>query len=181
MNNAIHTIGHSNRSLDDHIKLLKDAGVDYLIDVRRFPHSPRQPHFNIEALPGELAKAEIKYHHMAALGGRRPPRADGKASMHTLWREGGGFQSYADYAETPLFAIALKELMKIAETFHAAIMCAEADWRNCHRRIITDYLLINGVQVEHIMSRSIEAAQLTHGALIRTNRSLLYSDMPLFA
>ena len=147
---TIFTIGHSTRPLEDFIALLRNAGADHLVDVRRFPHSRRQTQFNIETLPAALAEHGIGYTHMESLGGRRKARADGKPSPHTLWRE-DGFRNYADYAETPEFRTAFDELKQIAQTRRAAIMCAEAVWWRCHRRIITDYLLAAGMEVKHIL------------------------------
>ena len=177
---TIFTIGHSTRTLEKFIELLKGANINHLADVRRFPHSRRQPQFNIETLPDALAKASIGYTHMPALGGRRAARADGKPSENTLWRE-EGFRNYADYAETPEFRAAFDELMKLAKTKRAAIMCAEALWWQCHRRIIADYLIAAGVKAEHILDSKIEPAHLTEGAIIRPDKSVLYTDMPLLA
>jgi uncharacterized protein (DUF488 family) len=171
----VFSIGHSNRSLEEFVRLLQGAGVDHLVDVRRFPHSSRHPHFNIEMLPDSLAKAGIHYSHMAELGGRRPARADGKPSENTLWRE-KSFQNYADYAETPVFRAAFEKLLEFARTGRPAIMCAEALWWQCHRRIITDYLLAAGVEVDHIIGDKIEPARLTESAIIRPDHTLLYSD-----
>lgn len=177
--NSIFTIGHSTRSLELFLSLLRESGVDYLIDVRRFPHSRRQPQFNVETLPGELTKLGIGYQHMPDLGGRRPKRADGKPSPHTLWRE-DGFRNYADYAETPEFHLALDALIKLAKTKHPAIMCAEALWWQCHRRIITDYLLAAGIKVEHILGDKIEKAHMTEGARVQGDH-IIYSATPLLA
>ena len=90
---------------------------------------------------------------ISADGGRN--RKDGEPSPNTLWRE-EGFRNYADYAETPAFHAAFDELLKLAQTKHVAIMCAEALWWQCHRRIITDYLIASGAQVEHILENKIE-------------------------
>jgi uncharacterized protein (DUF488 family) len=170
------TIGHSTRKLEDFLALLQGAEVDHLADVRRFPHSPRQPHFNIESLPASLAGIGIGYTHMEALGGRRKAHKD---SPHTLWRE-EGFRGYADYAETPPFRLALNDLLRRAQEKRVAIMCAEALWWQCHRRIIADYLLAAGIEVNHILDGKIEPARLTTGAIIKSG-SLLYSDMPLLS
>lgn len=177
---TVFTIGHSTRTLEEFIALLRNAGVDHLVDVRRFPHSPRQQQFNIESLPAALAERGIGYVHMAALGGRRKARADGKPSENTLWRE-QSFRNYADYAETKEFHTALKELKKIAEVKTTAIMCAEAVWWKCHRRIISDYLLAAGMDVQHILEGKIEPAHLTEGAIARKDGSIVYSDTPLLA
>ncbi|HUY68599.1 MAG TPA: DUF488 domain-containing protein [Alphaproteobacteria bacterium] len=175
---TIFTIGHSTRPLAVFIDLLRAAGIDLLIDVRRFPHSRRQPQFNIEMLPGELAKAGIDYLHMPELGGRRPKRAD-QPSPHSLWRE-TGFRNYADYAETPAFRAAFVRLLSFTrDGKRPAIMCAEALWWQCHRRIIADYLLAAGIEVMHILDKKTEPAHLTEGARPRPDGTILYSATPL--
>jgi uncharacterized protein (DUF488 family) len=177
---TVFTIGHSTRKLEDFIGLLRAAGVDHLADVRRFPRSRREPQFNIETLPAALAQSGIGYTHMEALGGRRESRKDGKPSPNTLWRE-KSFANYADYAETKEFHTAFDALKKLAQTKHVAIMCAEAVWWRCHRRIIADYLLAAGLDVQHILDGKIEPAHLTEGAKIRADGTVLYSDTPLLA
>ena len=176
---TIFTIGHSTRSLEDFVQLLKKADVKHVVDVRRFPHSRRQTQFNIETFPAALTEQVIGYTHMEALGGRRKARSDGKPSPNTLWRE-ESFRNYADYAETPAFRNAFKELLKL-EDKSPAIMCAEALWWQCHRRIITDYLLAASIDVQHIMADKIEAAHLTEGSIVRPNGTVLYTDTPLLA
>jgi len=177
---TIFTIGHSTRSLEEFIGLLRNAGADYIVDVRRFPHSRRQPQFNIEILPAALAEFSIGYTHMPALGGRRKERSDGTPSPNTLWRE-KAFRNYADYAETKEFHVALDALIGLEKTKRAAIMCAEALWWQCHRRIISDYLLAAEIEVEHILGDKIQPAHLTEGAIIKPDGGVLYSDTPLLA
>lgn len=141
------TIGHSNRGRDELLALLAHHGVALLADVRAFPRSRRNPQFNIDILPEALAGAGIGYRHFAALGGRRNPRPD---SANTAWRE-PGFRGFADYMETPAFAAALADLLALAGQQNVVIMCAEAaPWR-CHRSLISDALVAQGVAVEHIM------------------------------
>jgi uncharacterized protein (DUF488 family) len=158
------TIGHSTRTLDDFIAALKAAGVDMVADIRRFPKSRRYPHFNGETLAPALAAAGIAYRHFPALGGRRSRRAGGEPSRNMLWRE-AAFRNFADYAETGEFRAAFAELVALAEEHSVAIMCAEAVWWRCHRRIVTDYLIAAGFAVEHIFDeRKREPAKLTPGA-----------------
>jgi uncharacterized protein (DUF488 family) len=175
----IFTIGHSTRSLEEFIGMLREAGVDHLADVRRFPHSRRQPQFNIETFPAVLAEANIGYTHFEALGGRRPKRT-GAPSHNTLWRV-EAFRNYADYAETKDFHAAFDALQKLARSKRVAIMCAEALWWQCHRRIVADYLLAAGFDVRHILTGKIEPAKLTEGAIVKPDKSVLYSDTPLLA
>jgi uncharacterized protein (DUF488 family) len=172
---TVFTIGHSTRSAEEFVALLREAGVDHVVDVRRFPFSRRYPHFNGEALAATLAAAGIGYRHEPALGGRRGRRRDGAPSPHTLWRE-QAFANYADYAETPEFRAALETgVLRLARDHRPAVMCAEAVWWRCHRRIIADYLLAQGVSVMHIMgSGKVDPAKLTPGAHVLTNGTLVY-------
>jgi uncharacterized protein (DUF488 family) len=171
---TVFTIGHSTRTLDAFIAALKAAGADSVADIRRFPRSRRHPHFNAETLAPALAEAGIVYHPFPMLGGRRAARADGALSPHLLWRE-PAFRNFADYAETAEFRAAFAALVDLARTGSPAIMCAEAVWWRCHRRIVTDYLLAAGFAVEHIFDETKrEAAKLTPGADPRPDGSILY-------
>jgi uncharacterized protein (DUF488 family) len=168
---VVHTIGHSTRSSEDFLALLHEAGIAMVADVRRFPGSRRHPQFNGEALAATLAAAGIGYRHFPALGGRRAPAKD---SPNGLWRE-PGFRGYADYAAMPAFRDALGALEALAQARPTAIMCAEAVWWQCHRRIITDYLLADGLEVRHILGPvQVEAATLTPGARRRGDGTLVY-------
>src|SRR4051812_9122616 len=109
---ALFTIGHSTRSLEDFIALLRESQIEMLVDVRAFPRSRRQPQFNIDTLPDALAEAGIGYRHMEALGGRRPK--SGEQSPNALWRE-AGFRNYADYALTPAFHHAFDTLAALSQ------------------------------------------------------------------
>ena len=169
---TVFTIGHSTRSIEDFLAMLRGAGVDCIADVRRFPFSRRHPQFNGEALAEALAAAGIGYRHFPALGGRRGARAGGE-SPHTLWRE-PGFRNYADYAETGEFRTAFEALLRLARERRLAVMCAEAVWWRCHRRIITDYLIAAGLEVRHILDGKIETAALTPDATVREDGSVLY-------
>ena len=174
---TIFTIGHSTRDLAAFIAALKAAGVDSVADIRRFPMSRRHPQFNRDNLAPALAEAGIAYRHFPALGGRRGVRADGKPSPHTLWRE-KAFRNFADYAETPEFRDAFAALLLQAKAGSPAIMCAEAVWWRCHRRIVTDYLLTAGLPVEHIFDeKKREAAKLTPGASPRPDGTILYEGV----
>ena len=144
------TIGHSTRTEEEFVAMLGAHEVNLLVDVRKIPKSRHNPQFNIENLPVALQKADIEYRHLPELGGLRHPRPD---SENTGWRN-ASFRGYADYMQTPAFAAALAELMRIAEGRRAAVMCAEAvPWR-CHRSLIADALTARGETVEHIMSET---------------------------
>lgn len=142
------TIGHSNRSAEDFIALLRAHGVDLLVDVRRLPKSKFNPQFHVDNLPGALRQTGIGYLHMPELGGLRRAHSDSK---NTGWNN-STFRGYADYMQTPEFQTALDDLQRLEETHRVAIMCAEAvPWR-CHRSLIADALTARGELVEHISS-----------------------------
>ncbi len=145
----IFTIGHSTRTVEELIRLLREHGVVKLIDVRTLAGSARNPQFNAEALEASLRAAGIAYAHMKGLGGLRHTRRD---STNTGWRN-ASFRGYADYMQTEEFELNLAELMKEASLNHVAIMCAEAvPWR-CHRSMIADALTVRGIRVEHIIAQ----------------------------
>jgi uncharacterized protein (DUF488 family) len=173
---TIFTIGHSTRSIEDFLALLRGAGVAGIADVRRFPFSRRHPQFNGEALAASLADAGIAYRHFPALGGRRAALAQ---SPHTLWRE-PGFRNYADYAETAPFKDAFAALRRFAAERPTSVMCAEAVWWRCHRRIVADYLIAAGEEVRHILDGKIEPASLTPDATVRPDGTILYRAPSLF-
>jgi len=176
---TVYTVGHSTRSIEDFVALLRAACVAAIADVRRFPRSRRHPQFNDRDLAASLEHAGILYRHFPDLGGRREPRPDGK-SPHNLWRE-EGFRNYADYADTPVFTAAFKELRGFAQKQPTAIMCAEAQWRECHRRIIADYLLAAGEKVEHIGAEGkTEPGALTPDARVLPGGGVLYAAPDLF-
>ena len=138
------------------------------------PRSRFNPQFNADVLPETLAAAGIAYRHMPALGGLRHRSKHAPPSPNGLW-ENEAFQAYADYALTAPFRTGLDELRRLAREHVCAIMCAEAVWWRCHRRIITDYLLATGEAVEHIMGPGkIEPALLTPGAEKRPGGAILY-------
>jgi uncharacterized protein (DUF488 family) len=170
----LYTIGHSTRTLEDFIALLKREGVSHLVDVRAFPTSARHPHFNQENLAGSLAQAGIRYSHFPALGGRRRVRRD---SHNTLWRN-AGFRGYADYMETREFDEALDELLALAMRERTAIMCAEAvPWR-CHRSLISDAAVGRGAEVFHIMDTSADPHRLTSFARVDEHGRIHYDVAP---
>jgi uncharacterized protein (DUF488 family) len=145
---VILTVGHSTRSQDDFIALLRAHAVKRLVDVRSIPRSRHNPQFNRDRIASALRRAGISYLHMKDLGGLRHPRSD---SPNTAWRN-ASFRGFADYIQAREFAAGLRKLMKIAKTKRTAIMCAEAvPWR-CHRSLIADALLAHGYGVEEIVS-----------------------------
>jgi uncharacterized protein (DUF488 family) len=152
---VIWTIGHSTRSLEELVGLLRGERIELLADVRRYPASRMHPHFNAEALARSLIAAGLRYEGYPELGGRRSARP---GSTNTRWRN-ASFRGYADYMETPDFDAALERLMGDAAKARTAIMCAEAPWWRCHRALIADALKARGVEVLHIMG---EARPVAH-------------------
>jgi uncharacterized protein (DUF488 family) len=170
----IYTIGHSTRTLVEFVALLWQVDVTLLVDVRSIPRSRTTPQFNGETLPDVLAADGIGYRHLPALGGRRHHRKGGPPSLNTYWRV-AAFRNYADYAETDGFRAGLAGLHAVARDERCAIMCAEALWWRCHRRIITDYLLAGGTCVEHIVGRSqVIPGTLTPDARVMADGTLRY-------
>lgn len=131
------TIGHSTRSADEFMDLLRAHDIRKLADVRSVPRSARHPHFGREALAARLATDGLTYRHFPALGGLRKPRHD---SPNTAWQQ-PGFRGYADHMQTPEFAAALSELVRFAVANDTTVMCAEAVWWRCHRRLLSDALV----------------------------------------
>ncbi len=171
---AFFTIGHSTRSLPELIELLREAGVTLLVDVRTVPRSRTNPQFNTDSLPQALEPAGIGYRHIAALGGLRSRRRDSPPSPNDFW-ENASFRNYADYAATGDFRQGLESLLRLGEAHRCAIMCAEAVWWRCHRRIIADYLIAGGHAVTHIMGPGkTEPARLTPAALQMPDGTLTY-------
>lgn len=157
------TIGHSSRSPDEFLGMLRTAGVDLLVDVRAFPRSRANPHFNIDRLPDALDRVGIGYRHCRALGGRRGPQAGVDPRTNALWRV-ASFHNYADYALGGEFAAALEALVRLGRDRRVALMCSEALWWRCHRRIITDHLMLAGHEVDHLMAPGqVEPARPTPG------------------
>src|SRR6185437_384380 len=132
------------------------------------------PQFNKETLPDALAGLGIGYEHIAALGGRRGKAKRVPPDINALWTN-GSFRNYADYALSEDFSAALEQLRGQGHQLRAAIMCSEAVWWRCHRRIVTDYLIARGERVCHIMAAGrVEAAKLTPGAAVRPDGTVVY-------
>ena len=145
---VIFTVGHSTRSLNELVAILRAHGVERLVDVRTIPRSRHNPQFNRETLSKALHNRCLSYRHMKALGGLRHPRP---GSINMGWRN-ASFRGFADYMQTPAFEEALASLLRLAEQKPTAIMCAEAvPWR-CHRSLIADALTARGYEVRDIMS-----------------------------
>ncbi|HEX6026810.1 MAG TPA: DUF488 domain-containing protein [Solirubrobacter sp.] len=167
------TIGHSNRELDVFIDLLQAFDVEFVGDVRTVPKSRKWPHFRAEELAQSLPAHGIEYRHLPGLGGWR--RAS--VSSPNLGWQNESFRGYADYALTPEFADALAELKRIASEKRTAIMCSEALWWRCHRRVIADRLVTEGWEVLHIESADrAEPHRLTEFAVPQPDGRVLYPE-----
>ena len=147
---ALFTVGHSTRSLEEFIRLVRAHGVTHVVDVRTVPRSRHNPQFNRETLPDDLAAAGIAYTHMRSLGGLRRALPN---SPNAGWHN-DTFRGYADYMLSVEFGAAVEQLIELARRERVAVMCAEAmPWR-CHRSLLADALTVRGVAVEHIMSET---------------------------
>jgi uncharacterized protein (DUF488 family) len=145
---AVFTIGHSTRTLEEFIQLLKTYGVTLLVDVRTVPRSRHNPQFNKETLPASLKPEGVRYMHMPDIGGLRRPKRD---SVNLAWKN-SSFRGYADYMQTKEFTDNLLKIIALARENCLALMCAEAlPWR-CHRSLISDALVVRHVKVQHIIS-----------------------------
>jgi uncharacterized protein (DUF488 family) len=168
MANAVWTVGHSTRPLEDFLDILAENRIEAVADVRRYPGSRRWPHFAREPLAMALANRGLLYLWLPELGGRRTPRAD---SPNTAWRS-ASFRGYADYMETEAFADGLDRLVNLASGLRTAVMCAESLWWRCHRGLIADVLRWYRFDVIHILGPGstashpyTAAARIVHGRL----------------
>ena len=141
------TIGHSTRPWEEFVAILQAAGIEVLVDVRRFAGSRRNPKYSRDTMPMALAEAGIEYLPMPAMGGRRKPAPD---SPNTAWRV-EAFRAYADHLASPEYIAARAELMAIARRRRTCVMCAEAVWWRCHRRLIADDFVARGWSVLHLL------------------------------
>jgi uncharacterized protein (DUF488 family) len=163
----IFTVGHSTHELDELVDLLRGHGVELLVDVRQYPRSRRVPQFNVEALERSLPERGIEYLHMRELGGRRRPVP---GSVNDGW-ENEQFRGYADYMATAQFQGALARLEELARRRPTAVMCAEANWWRCHRRLVSDALVVRGWRVLHIGSDGrVTQHELTPFAVVDNGR-----------
>jgi uncharacterized protein (DUF488 family) len=171
----VYTVGHSTRSIDEFVALMREHRIETLIDVRRFPGSRRHPHFSQDALKASLADAGIAYLHKVDLGGRRAGRP---GSRNTAWRN-ASFRAYADHMDSPEFLRALREVIEHASRSPSALMCAEVLPHRCHRRLIADALVARGAEVVHILApgRS-EPHALSPWVQVLDDGRLLYAASP---
>ena len=169
-----YTIGHSNRSIEAFVELLREAQIELLVDIRKMPMSRANPQFNKDSLPGALAAFQMSYEHIAALGGLRGRSGTLPAAVNGFWTN-ESFHNYADYALSAEFHAGFERLLADGHSRRSAIMCSEAVWWRCHRRIVADYLIAGGETVFHIMDRNhIEPARLTPGAVVQPDGTITY-------
>lgn len=143
---TVWTIGHSTRSIDEFLLVLQHYRIEAVADIRRFPGSRRLPQFGQEALCASLRQHGIDYRLITELGGRRQPLAN---SANTAWRN-RSFRGYADHLASPEFVRGLEQLKQLAAHKRTAMMCAEVLWWRCHRSLVSDVLMVDGIQVLHI-------------------------------
>lgn len=166
----IFTVGHSNLEFDEFARMLEAAGVKAIVDVRKLTGSRKYPWFNDDYLTQHLPERGIAYGKNEGLAGRRNVSKTVPFEVNANWQN-RSFHNYADHALGEEFAAGLAELRGHAAETPTAIMCSEAVWWRCHRRIIADHLLAHGDDVEHIMGlgaggASISKAKLNDGAVV---------------
>lgn len=174
MSLPFHTVGHSTHSIENFATLLRAGQVNLVIDVRTVRRSRANPQFNEDGLADRLAPYQIGYEAIPALGGLRGKASAVPAQVNAFW-ENQSFHNYADHALSPAFRSGLARLIALGREQRTAIMCAEAVWWRCHRRIISDYLLAYGETVFHLLGTvRIEPARLTAGACIAPGPVVTY-------
>lgn len=163
------TVGHSVRSIEEFIALLQTADIELVVDVRKLPGSRRHPQFDEDALRQSLDEAGIGFDRIVELTGRRPVSKEVPFETNAFWQN-RSFHNYADHALSAQFRSGLDELIRHGQQKRTTVMCSEAVWWRCHRRIIADHLLAHGQQVFHLMDSGRQVpAELTAGAVVDRN------------
>jgi uncharacterized protein (DUF488 family) len=161
------TIGHSTRTWAEFVALLQAWRIEMLVDVRTVPQSRAFPWFAKTRMEKALPKAGIKYLHLPALGGFRSAK---QSEANAGWQN-ARFRAYADYMRTPPFAAGLQELNALRKQQRVCVMCSEAVWWRCHRRMIADAETARGIPVDHIMSETVlKRHELTEFAVVHRGR-----------
>ncbi len=161
----VHTIGHSTRTITEFVDLLKLGGVEMVVDIRSIPRSRTNPQYNLDTLPGALASWQIGHTQIAELGGLRKKSNTIAPDVNGFWTN-QSFHNYADHALSDEFHRGLSRLEELSLERRCAIMCSEAVWWRCHRRIVSDYLLHSGRNVFHMMGPArVEEAVMTKSAV----------------
>lgn len=170
----LYTVGHSTRTAGELVEILAAYSVTRLVDIRSIPRSRTNPQFNFDVVPATLHAAEIAYVHLASLGGRRGKIRGVEADVNAGWQR-EPFHNYADYATTAPFHEGLNELLALSTRETCAIMCAEALWWRCHRRIVADHVLARELPVVHIATRvRAEPAAMTPFAVVSKTGRISY-------
>jgi uncharacterized protein (DUF488 family) len=173
-----YTVGHSTRTLEEFAELLRVAQVTLVADIRTVPKSRTNPQYNTDALPASLAAFQVGYEHIAELGGLRGKATTTPPELNGFW-ENQSFHNYADYALSAPFRAGLDRLLASGHARRCVMMCSEAVWWRCHRRIVADHLIARGESVFHLMGRDrIEPAKLTAGARIQASGAVIYPARP---
>ena len=168
------TVGHSNRSLGEFIELLRSAEIAFVADIRTIPRSRTNPQFNKDTLPDILAAHGIAYEHISALGGLRGKARAIASDVNAFWTN-ASFHNYADYALSEPFHAGFEHLLDTGGKQRCTVMCSEAVWWRCHRRIVADYPIGHGETVFHIKGNGrLENARLTAGAVVQTDGTIVY-------
>lgn len=168
------TIGHSTRTIPDFVELLRAGEVTHVVDIRTVPRSRTNPQYNSDALPATLSDYGVGYTLIPELGGLRTKSKTLPPEVNGFWSN-ASFHNYADYALTAPFADGLAELIALGRERRVAMMCSEAVWWRCHRRIVADHLLARGETVFHLMGGDrVDPARLTPGAEIGGNSAVTY-------
>jgi uncharacterized protein (DUF488 family) len=169
----VYTIGHSTRTIDEFVELLRCGQIDMLVDIRSTPRSRTNPQYNLDTLPEALAAWQIGHLRIEELGGRRKKSPDVPPEVNAFWTN-QSFHNYADYALSDPFRRGFAQLMALSAERRCAVMCSEAVWWRCHRRFVADYLLNAGREVFHLMGKDrVEPARITPAARAQ-NRSRVY-------
>ena len=160
----VFTIGHSTRTIEQFVDLLRAGQVDMLVDIRSTPRSRTNPQYNLDALPEALAGWQIGHIRIDELGGRRPKSKTVPPDVNAFWNN-QSFHNYADYALSEEFGRGFDQLQALSAERRCAVMCSEAVWWRCHRRFVADYLLNAGRDVFHLMSADrVEPAKINPAA-----------------
>lgn len=169
----IYTVGHSTRSIEEFVEILRLGSVQRVVDVRSIPRSRTNPQYNFDVLPDTLSRWQIGYTLVPELGGRRSRQKVVASGLNDYWQN-TSFRNYADYAMSDAFRAGLQHLLALSSETTCAIMCSEAVWWRCHRRFIADNLLALGLPVLHLMSaKRVEPAKPTPAAT-RAGSVLIY-------
>lgn len=168
------TLGHSNHSLEEFIELLTENSAEVVVDVRKLPGSNRNPQFNADTLVDDLGDSGIELRRLEGLTGRRPVNHEIGFEVNGWWQN-RSFHNYADHALTEEFRTDFDKLVEWGRKSRCVLMCSEAVWWRCHRRIIADHLLANDFPVTHIMGKNeVTAAKLSGGTVVADDATVTY-------